>query len=82
MKSWDELILELREKESLAKMGGGTKKQHLQKSKGKMLCRERIAAIVDPKKTYDMKTKEPSLRCVATNQGLILCLHGQLLNLR
>jgi acetyl-CoA carboxylase carboxyltransferase component len=48
MKSWDELIQELREKESRAKMGGGTKKQHLQKAKGKMLCRERIAAVVDP----------------------------------
>jgi acetyl-CoA carboxylase carboxyltransferase component len=48
MKNWDQLIQELREKESLAREAGGQKRQQLQTSKGKMLCRERIQAIVDP----------------------------------
>lgn len=47
-KTWDELIAELEEKEERAKLGGGREKQQAQKEKGKLLCRERIDALVDP----------------------------------
>jgi len=47
-KPWDELLAELEAKENKAKLGGGHEKQHAQKAKGKLLCRERIDALVDP----------------------------------
>nr|HID58543.1 acyl-CoA carboxylase subunit beta [Desulfobacterales bacterium] len=48
MNEWKELLAELEEKEERAKVGGGQKKQQAQKAKGKLLCRERINALVDP----------------------------------
>jgi len=48
MKKWEELISKLQEKEALAKLGGGREKQQAEKAKGKLLCRERIDALVDP----------------------------------
>jgi len=48
MNEWKELLVELEEKEEKAKLGGGLKKQEAQKAKGKLLCRERIDALVDP----------------------------------
>ena len=47
-KSWDELLAELEAKEEKARVGGGLKRQKAQKAKGKLLCRERIDALVDP----------------------------------
>lgn len=47
-KSWDELLAELEAKEEKAKLGGGLERQEVQKAKGKLLCRERIDALVDP----------------------------------
>lgn len=47
-KTWDELLTELNHKERLAAEGGGLEKQAAQKAKGKLLCRERIEALVDP----------------------------------
>lgn len=47
-KSWDELLAELEAKEGKAKLGGGLKRKEAQKAKGKLLCRERIDALVDP----------------------------------
>ena len=47
-KSWDELLAELEAKEGKAKLGGGLKRREAQKAKGKLLCRERIDALVDP----------------------------------
>lgn len=46
-KTWDELLAELEEKEKLARLSGGPVKQKVQKEKGKLLCRERIEALVD-----------------------------------
>ncbi|MCF8024497.1 MAG: acyl-CoA carboxylase subunit beta [Desulfobacteraceae bacterium] len=46
-KTWEELLAELSAKEAQAFLGGGEKKQEAQKQKGKMLCRERIEALVD-----------------------------------
>ena len=48
MKSWEDLLTELQEKEERAKLGGGHDKQQDQKAKGKMLCRERVDSLVDP----------------------------------
>jgi len=47
-KTWDELLAELREKEELARIAGGADKQRAQKERGKLLCRERVEALVDP----------------------------------
>jgi len=47
-KTWEELLAELDEKERRAKLGGGIERQQAQKAKGKMLCRERLDALVDP----------------------------------
>lgn len=47
-KTWDDLLAELEEKEDRAKLGGGREKQQAQREKGKLLCRERIDALVDP----------------------------------
>jgi acetyl-CoA carboxylase carboxyltransferase component len=47
-KTWDELLGELEAKEYKAKLGGGLDKWKNQKEKGKLLCRERIDALVDP----------------------------------
>lgn len=47
-KSWEELLTELNQKEEQAKLGGGREKQKEQKERGKMLCRERVEALVDP----------------------------------
>ncbi len=47
-KTWEELLAQLQEKEGQAKLGGGREKQQTQKEKGKLLCRERIDALVDP----------------------------------
>jgi acetyl-CoA carboxylase carboxyltransferase component len=46
-KPWDELLAELKAKEEKAELGGGLEKQEAHKSKGKLLCRERIDALVD-----------------------------------
>lgn len=46
-KPWDELLAELQAKEEKARLGGGRAKQKEQKAKGKLLCRERIEALVD-----------------------------------
>jgi len=46
--TWEELVTQLQEKEERAKLGGGREKQEAQKAKGKLLCRERIDALVDP----------------------------------
>jgi acetyl-CoA carboxylase carboxyltransferase component len=48
MKNWDELLKELAEKEEKAKVAGGKGRQQEQKAKGKLLCRERVEALVDP----------------------------------
>jgi len=48
MKTWEELLAKLREKEEQAKLGRGREKQQAEKAKGKLLCRERIDALVDP----------------------------------
>ena len=48
MGTWEELVTQLQEKEERAKLGGGREKQETQKAKGKLLCRERIDALVDP----------------------------------
>ena len=48
VKSWEELLAELERKEEQAKFGGGREKQKEQKEKGKMLCHERVRALVDP----------------------------------
>ncbi|MGD0626317.1 MAG: carboxyl transferase domain-containing protein, partial [Thermodesulfobacteriota bacterium] len=47
MKNWEDLLAELAEKERKAQLGGGIEKQKEQKAKGKLLCRERIDALVD-----------------------------------
>lgn len=47
-KTWDRLLAELEEKEKLARIAGGADKQRAQKEKNKLLCRERIEALVDP----------------------------------
>lgn len=47
MKAWKELLSELEEKEAKAKVAGGKQKQQEQKAKGKLLCRERVEALVD-----------------------------------
>jgi acetyl-CoA carboxylase carboxyltransferase component len=47
-KTWEELLAELEAKEAQAMLGGGRDKQEAQKAKGKLLCRERIEALVDP----------------------------------
>ena len=41
-------MAELEAKENKAELGGGREKQEAQKAKGKLLCRERIDALVDP----------------------------------
>ncbi len=48
MKSWEELLKELEEKEKKAQLAGGRQRQQEQKAKGKLLCRERVEALVDP----------------------------------
>jgi len=48
LRTWEEQITELIEKEKRAQFGGGRAKQEEQKKKGKLLCRERIDALVDP----------------------------------
>ena len=47
-KPWDELLAELKGKQDKALQGGGAKRQQAQLDKGKMLCRQRIDALVDP----------------------------------
>ena len=47
-KPWDELLTELEVYEERARQGGGRERQDAQKAKGKLLCRERIDALVDP----------------------------------
>jgi acetyl-CoA carboxylase carboxyltransferase component len=47
MKSWEQLLNNLQEKEKQAKLSGGAEKQELEKKKGKLLCRARIDALVD-----------------------------------
>ncbi|MBW2539175.1 MAG: methylmalonyl-CoA carboxyltransferase, partial [Deltaproteobacteria bacterium] len=48
MKTWEELLDQLREKEARVLLGGGVEKQQRQKEKGKLLHRERLDALVDP----------------------------------
>jgi propionyl-CoA carboxylase beta chain len=48
MKTWEELLAELAQKEEQANLGGGRNKQKEQREKGKMLCRERVEALLDP----------------------------------
>ena len=48
MEKWEELIGELEKKEAQAKLGGGAEKQKAQKAKGRLFCRERVDALVDP----------------------------------
>ena len=47
-KTWEELLGELEEKEGQARIAGGLERQKAQKEKGKLLCRERVEALVDP----------------------------------
>ncbi len=47
-KPWDELLAELDAKEEQASLGGGPDRLKAHKAKGKMTCRERIDALVDP----------------------------------
>ena len=47
-KPWDELLAELEAKEEQAKLGGGPDRLEAHKAKGKLPCRERIDALVDP----------------------------------
>ena len=48
MKTWEELLGQLRETEARALLGGGLERQQRQKEKGKLLHRERLDALVDP----------------------------------
>jgi len=48
VKTWEELLDQLREKEARVLLGGGVEKQQRQKEKGKLLHRERLDALVDP----------------------------------
>jgi acetyl-CoA carboxylase carboxyltransferase component len=48
MKTWEELLAELAQKGEQANLGGGRAKQKEQREKGKMLCRERVEALLDP----------------------------------
>ncbi len=48
MKSWEELLQELEEKEKKAQFAGGKGKQQEQRAKGKLLCRERVEVLLDP----------------------------------
>lgn len=47
-KPWNELLAELEAKEKQAGIGGGLERLEAHKAKGKLTCRERIAALVDP----------------------------------
>ena len=47
-KPWDELLAELEAKEEQARLGGGPERLVAHKAKGKLSCRERIDALVDP----------------------------------
>ena len=47
-KPWDQLLAELEAKEEQAKLGGGPDRLEAHKAKGKLPCRERIDALVDP----------------------------------
>lgn len=47
-KPWDELLAELEAKEKRARVGGGLERLEAHKAKGKLTCRERIDALVDP----------------------------------
>jgi methylmalonyl-CoA decarboxylase subunit alpha len=47
-KPWDELLAELDAKEARARLGGGSDRLEAHKAKGKLTCRERIEALVDP----------------------------------
>lgn len=47
-KTWEELLVELQEKEKLARLAGGRERQQAQKAKGKLLCLERVDSLVDP----------------------------------
>jgi len=46
-KTWEELLVELEAKEAQAMLGGGRDKLEAQKDRGKLVCRERIEALVD-----------------------------------
>ena len=48
MKTWEELLDQLRETEARALLGGGVERQQRHKEKGKLLYRERLDALVDP----------------------------------
>ena len=47
-KPWDELLAELEAKENAPRVGGGLDRLEAHKAKGKLTCRERIEALVDP----------------------------------
>ncbi|MFC1858473.1 acyl-CoA carboxylase subunit beta [Thermodesulfobacteriota bacterium] len=47
VKTWEELLEQLKETEKQALLGGGVKKQEIQKEKGKLLHRERLDGLVD-----------------------------------
>lgn len=47
-KPWDELLAELEDKEKRLRVGGGLDRLEAHKAKGKLTCRERIQALVDP----------------------------------
>jgi acetyl-CoA carboxylase carboxyltransferase component len=48
VKTWAELLEELKEKEKQVQLGGGLKRQQKQKQKGKLLHFERVEALVEP----------------------------------
>jgi len=48
VETWEELLSKLQGKEAQVKLGGGLEKQQAQKAKGRLLCRERVNALVDP----------------------------------
>ncbi|MDP7417288.1 MAG: carboxyl transferase domain-containing protein [Desulfobacterales bacterium] len=48
MKTWAELLEELKEKEKQVRLGGGCERQQKQKQKGKLLHFERVETLVDP----------------------------------
>ena len=56
MTTWEELLAKLQEKEAQAKLGGGLEKQQAEKAKGKLLCRERVDALVDAGSFVEINT--------------------------
>jgi len=54
VKTWKELLAQLRETEARAMLGGGPERRQRQKQKGKLLHRERLQALVDPESFVEL----------------------------